>query len=70
MFGASGCSPSLNLSGGEKPQQEQDSTNEQKQAKQNLGNARRRSGDSSESQERGNNGYYQDYGRIAHYRSG
>ena len=61
MFGVSGRLAGLNLSGGEKPQQEHDSANEQKQAKQNLGNTRGRSGDSSESQERGNDGYYQEY---------
>lgn len=61
MFGVSGHLASLDPSGGKKSQQEQDSANKQKQAKQNLGNARCRAGDSGESQQGGNNGYYQEY---------
>ena len=61
MFGVPDRVADLDLSGGKKPQQEQDRANEQKKAKQNLGNTRCRAGDSGESQQGGNNGYYQEH---------
>ena len=51
----------LHLPSREQPNQEQDGANGQKQAKQNLGNARSRSRNPRESQEGSYDGNYQEY---------